>query len=268
MRPRITIITPSFNHAEWLERAMKSVLDQGYPNLEYMVLDGGSTDGSAELIESYSDRISVWRSAPDGGQVAAINRGIEESAGEIIGYLNSDDYYLPGAFDRAADAFESSDKLWAVGASVFTGERTAEVGFTIDRWTPRLPSGPRSDWVLHQWGFPQPSCFWRRELFDRVGLFDDDFRYVFDTEHGLRSVLLGHQPTLVEADLAARFLHADTKSAVDDAGWEKERKQMKKHLRALLTPTERARYMATRVLEVSGAQKVIQRRKHAATPAP
>ena len=268
MRPRITIITPNFNHAEWLERAMKSVLDQGYPNLEYMVLDGGSTDGSVELIESYSDRISLWRSGPDGGQVAAINRGIEESSGEIIGYLNSDDYYLPGAFDKAVDAFESSKNLWAVGASIFTGDRTAEVGFSIDRWTPRLPVGPRSHWVLYQWGFPQPSCFWRRELFDQVGCFDDDLLYVFDSEHGLRCLLMGEEPAIIQADLAARFLHADTKSAADDGGWNKERKLMQAKLKRLLSRRERAWYLGEKVLERSGVYRLFNAKESHAKPSP
>jgi len=265
MRPRITIITPNFNHCVWLERAMLSVLDQGYPNLEYVVLDGGSTDGSVNLIKRYADRLSRWSSGPDGGQVEAINNGIDESTGQIISYLNSDDYYLPGALERAAAAFEASDKLWAVGASVFTGARSAEVGYTTSRWIPSLPAGPRSHWLLYQWSFPQPSSFWRRELFERAGQFDAGFRYCFDTEHALRCLLEGFEPEIIEDDLAARFLHLDTKSAGDSADWQRERKLMQQKLRPLLTPVERVRYALELALERSGIYRFVNRSE---APAP
>ena len=97
--PRITIVTPSYQQGRWLERSIRSVLDQGYPNLEYMVLDGGSTDASVGIIERYGDRLARWSSGPDGGQAAAVDAGWRSATGEILGWLNSDDFYLPGTLE-------------------------------------------------------------------------------------------------------------------------------------------------------------------------
>ncbi len=106
MTPKLSVITPSFNQGEYLERTITSVLDQGYPNLEYVIVDGGSDDGSVEIIRRYEDRIDWWVSEPDEGQTDAINKGIRGTSGEIVAYINSDDYFLPGAFDRALEVFE------------------------------------------------------------------------------------------------------------------------------------------------------------------
>src|SRR5215469_5586779 len=96
--PKISIVTPSFNQAEFLEETIRSVLDQNYPNLEYVVVDGGSTDGSVDIIKKYAHRLAWWVSEPDDGQYAAINKGFKHSSGEIMAWINSDDKYLPWTF--------------------------------------------------------------------------------------------------------------------------------------------------------------------------
>src|ERR1700678_1499461 len=101
--PRITVVTPSFNQGNYLSDTIESVLGQGYPNLDYMVLDGGSTDNSVEVIKRYEKHLSFWCSEKDGGQAAAINRGFSKATGAILAWLNSDDYYLPGALKFAAE---------------------------------------------------------------------------------------------------------------------------------------------------------------------
>src|SRR5438132_13711050 len=103
--PRITVVTPSFNQAEFLERTLRSVLDQGYPNLEYVVIDGGSTDGSVDTIRRYADRLAYWVAQPDSGQYDAINKGFQRTSGEVMAWINSDDKYAPWAFAVAAEVF-------------------------------------------------------------------------------------------------------------------------------------------------------------------
>jgi glycosyltransferase involved in cell wall biosynthesis len=206
--PRLSIVTPSYNQAGFVERTLRSVLDQGYPNLEYIVVDGGSSDGSAEIIERYADQLAWWVSEPDNGQTDALNKGLRHAAGDIVAYINSDDYYLPGAFEAAVEVLEGSDALWAVGSARFVDKHDRPTA----HWRPQLPRGGRHWWILDPWGVPQAATFWRREAFDRFGLFRDDMHYVFDTEFGLRLAFAGHLPELVDRDLAVRVEHDEAKS--------------------------------------------------------
>src|SRR2546425_1055321 len=125
---RLTVITPSLNQGRYLERTILSVLDQEYEDLEYIVIDGGSTDGSAEILRRYSDRLAYWVSEPDRGQVDAINRGIQRSTGDVVAYINADDYYMPGAFAAAIDGFATQPSAGFVyGSAVAVDEQEHEI---------------------------------------------------------------------------------------------------------------------------------------------
>jgi glycosyltransferase involved in cell wall biosynthesis len=205
---KLTIITPSYNQAAFIERTLRSVLDQGYEPLEYIVVDGGSTDGSVEIIERYADQLGWWVSEPDEGQTDALNKGLAHATGDVVAYINSDDYYLPGAFDAAIEALERTDALWAVGAARFVDadDRVTEV------WRPQPPPKRRHWWILGPWGVPQAATFWRREVFERFGPFREDMHYVFDTEFGIRLALGDALPVLIDRELAVRVVHAEAKS--------------------------------------------------------
>jgi glycosyltransferase involved in cell wall biosynthesis len=248
---RLSVITPSFNQAAFLERTIRSVLDQGYEPLEYIVVDGASTDGSVEIIERYADRLAWWVSEPDAGQTDALNKGLRRATGEVIAYINSDDYYLPGAFETALGALERSDALWVAGAARFVDadDRLIEV------WKPAAPWGGRHWWLLAPWGVPQAATFWRRECFDRYGLFRDDMDYVFDTEFGLRLALAGHLPERVDRELAVRVVHEAAKSW-DRSRFEREQERFVDLFWDRLSPSERRRLVAGRRLERIGVYRV------------
>ena len=208
-QPRLTVVTPSLNQARYLERCIRSVLDQGYPNLEYIVMDGGSTDGSVEILERVSDELAYWQSRPDDGQSWAINRGIERATGDVVAYINSDDYYLPDAFEAALPLFEDPAIRWVAGACDYVNAD----GTRETLWQPKVPRGPRPRWVREIWYVPQASSFWRRDAFEEFGPLREDLHFIFDAEFGLRLALRGLTPTIVDKTLAVRFLHDEAKSA-------------------------------------------------------
>jgi len=208
--PTVTIITPSLNQAAYLERTLRSVLDQGYEPLEYLVVDGGSDDGSVEVIERYADRLAWWVSEADRGQTDALNKALRRATGDVVAYVNSDDYLLPGAIEEAVTVLDRTGANWMAGVCRFVDGDTGEVDHV---WRPELPRGRRFSWMQQPWSVPQPSTFWRRELFERYGLFREDMHYVFDTEFMLRLAYAGELPALSQRDLAVRYLHDAAKSA-------------------------------------------------------
>jgi glycosyltransferase involved in cell wall biosynthesis len=240
--PRLTVITPSLNQAQFLERTLRSVLDQEYPDLEYIVMDGGSTDGSVDILQRYDDRLSHWVSEPDKGQSWAINRGIERATGDVIAYINSDDYYLPGAFAAALPFFEDPAVRWVAGAS----EYREEDGTLDFLWLPTQPVGSRPKWVRNTWYVPQASSFWRRDVFEEFGLLRDDLNFNFDTEFGLRLALGGLLPLTFGRPLAVRYMHSEAKSA-NPEDFAREWPAVAKELRRRLTRRERARDHAARL---------------------
>jgi Glycosyl transferase family 2 len=255
MRPKLTIITPSLNQGAFLERAIRSVLDQGYENLEYVIVDGGSSDGSVEIIKRYEDRLAWWVSEPDAGQSDAINKGLAGTTGEVVGYLNSDDYYLPGAFTTAIAALQQTDARWVAGAARCVDEHDRPVGVGV--WQPTQPSEcelwlrGRHWWAVRTWCVPQPSAFWRRELFDEYGPFRRDMHFAFDAEFFLRLAYAGELPELVPDVISARVEHSAQKSA-DMKRWDPERERIVEILRPQLSRRERRRLAVARALERAG----------------
>ncbi len=175
--PSISIVTPSYNHAEFLERTIRSVLDQGYPDLEYLVIDGGSTDGSVDVIRKYEDRIDYWVSEPDRGQTHALNKGFKRATGEVCAWLNSDDMYCPGALMAAGRAFAEDPSLDFVFGNLIDVDENDRV-LRVAR---RVPYSWRT-LILCGSENHQPSAFWKRELFGKHGWLDEGLSCSMDTE--------------------------------------------------------------------------------------
>lgn len=205
--PRIALVTPSFRQARFLGRTIDSVLQQNYPALEYFVQDGGSDDGSVEVLKSYGDQLSGWVSAPDGGQSQAINAGFARTSGEIMAWLNSDDLLLPGSMATVADYFATHPQVDVVyGHRILIDEEDREIG----RWV--LP--PHSDTVLSWADFvPQETLFWRRSLWEKVGGIDESFRFAMDWDLLLRFRDAGAQMVRLPYFLGAFRIHEAQKTS-------------------------------------------------------
>jgi hypothetical protein len=174
--PRVTIVTPSFNQAQFLEETIRSVLLQGYPNLEYIVIDGGSTDGSVEIIQKYARWLAFWLSEPDRGQAHAINKGFKRATGEWLGWLNSDDCYAPAALHHLMTCSAATGATWVAGASI-------RFKNGVVRRPKRLQpvAGAFAPATLRRTqAFDQLACLWQARLFREAGPLDEDRHYVFD----------------------------------------------------------------------------------------
>jgi len=184
--PRITIVTPSYNQAAFLEATIRSVIGQGYPNLEYIIMDGGSTDGSVEIIRRYERHLYHWVSRKDNGQADAISQGFIRSTGDVLGWLNSDDMLMPGALLRVGREFAVEvPPIGLSGACVYVDEKGSP--FMVHRPISRSLTGM----LLLGHGCAQMSTFWLKRAYDKVGGLDVTMHYSFDYELFVRLRAIG-----------------------------------------------------------------------------
>jgi glycosyltransferase involved in cell wall biosynthesis len=215
--PKITIITPSYNQGQFLEETIRSVLLQNYPNLEYIVIDGGSTDNSVEIIKKYEKWIDYWVSEPDRGQAHAINKGLEIATGEVFNWLNSDDWYVEGALKKVGEAFDNAktsavafreyaiqdEKIVSIhkGSSVFKTLEETVAHFHID----------------------QPCTFFRLDKLKQIGTLNEDLHYLFDAEMWIRYLLLCGNTVVKRKEVMNYFrLHGNSKTVMQQQYFHKE----------------------------------------------
>lgn len=210
--PRITVITPSFNQGKFIERTIKSVIGQGYPDLEYIVIDGGSTDETLDILKKYGKRLK-WISGKDRGQSDAINKGIKMSSGDIIAYLNSDDLYEKDALEKVSEFFVSNpSKMWVTGRCRIIDANDREVRGPIAWYKNLLLSRYSYNALLVTNFISQPATFLRRELVEECGLFDVDHHRVMDYDYWLRAGKR-HSPGIINDWLAGFRVHAASKTS-------------------------------------------------------
>ena len=211
-RPRISIVTPSYNQAGYLEATIDSILGQGYPNLEYIVMDGGSTDGSVDIIKRHERHLTYWISEKDAGQSDAINRGFARATGDILNWINSDDRLKPGALDAIADHYRRSPGAGAwVGACELVNEKGKPIKVVV-------PRGVDDVGTMANWGreghFFQPACFISRQAWERYGPLDASLWACFDFDFFLR-VRSGLEFITCDDLLAEATIHRDAKTTAN-----------------------------------------------------
>lgn len=184
--PKISVITPTLNQGRFIERTIESVLNQGYPNLEYIVVDGGSQDGTINILKKHEKQL-VWISGKDRGQADAINKGIRMSTGNIMAYLNSDDVYEQGALKRVGEYCAAHpDAMWMTGKCRIIDEQDRETRGMITRYKNFLLKHFSYKVLLVTNPVSQPATFWRREIVNEMGIFDSNEHLVMDYEYWLR----------------------------------------------------------------------------------
>lgn len=211
----VSIITPSYNQARYLEQTIRSVLEQDYPRIEYILIDGASTDGSVEIIEKYKDRLAYWISEKDSGQAEAINKGLARASGEIVAWLNSDDFYFPGAVASAVKTFEANP-----GAGLVYGDTVA-----VDENGDFIHFPEYAQWNLadlltfHIIG--QPAVFMRREVLSKAGALDPSYHYLLDHHIWIRMASRASMVYVPERWAAGRF-HESAKNVAQAAKFGEE----------------------------------------------
>ena len=216
--PKISVVTPSFNQARYLERTILSVLEQAYPRLEYIIVDGGSTDGSQDIIRKYSNHLAWWVSEPDRGQAHAINKGLQRSTGDWLAWQNSDDVYYPGAFESLARASAAHPDVALVIGNVNLIDGADRVLRDLCFVRPTLNALLAEGMVL-----TNQAAFWRRGVHEQIGWLNESLHCAFDYDWFLRLLETG-RAAHVNRCWGGYRLHEETKTTIINDRCQKERK--------------------------------------------
>lgn len=205
--PKISIITPSYNQGQFIEQTILSVIGQNYPNLEYIIIDGGSNDNTVEIIKKYETHISYWVSEKDNGQSEAINKGFNRATGSILAWLNSDDYYLPNTLLEIANKFSVDKPKIVFGNCIHIREGTNIIlGSQVDK-----KHGSFN--LLYEDYIIQPSSFWNKRTWDLVGNVNEKFNYVFDWEWFIKAANKGVEFESCQQYFSVYRIHENHKSS-------------------------------------------------------
>jgi glycosyltransferase involved in cell wall biosynthesis len=214
--PKITVVTPSYNQAQFIERTILSILSQNYPNLEYFIIDGGSTDTTVDIIKKYEDRINYWISEKDSGQTEAINKGMQRATGDIVCYINSDDVLLPGSLKYVADYFfkhQNIDFIMGISLEIDLNDYITKQTHTIlNKWFAKNGC----------YNINQQGMFWKRSIFEKNGFFRADFHACMDAEFVIRSLTNNVHIQEINKPLGAIRVYSTTKTAQGGLIWSRD----------------------------------------------
>lgn len=221
---KVTIVTPSYNQGSFIEETIDSVLAQNIPHLEYIVMDGGSTDNTVDIIRKYERHLTYWQSKPNEGQATSIKAGFARGSGEILGWINSDDLYERGVLSKMAELFEAD-----LSAKLAYGDYS--LLYPDGRLVPKPKISFDFEMCLYSYlMIPQPSSFWRRTVWDAVGGVNPKYHFAFDYDFFLRAAShLAGEPSAIRhvSDLWSRFrVHPSSKSVSQRGRFAAEHEQI------------------------------------------
>ncbi len=210
--PKISVITPSYNQGQFIEETILSVIGQDYPNLEYIVIDGGSNDNTVDILKKYEKQFAYWVSEKDSGQSEAINKGFKKATGEIVCWLNSDDIFIKDALHKVVKFFNENQELDLVNGQLILIDEHSRIlssNFNIEQ----------NKWYAKHgiYYISQPSLFWKREIFDKVGFLREDFHASMDLDFLIKIFKNNFKVGHLEKILAGFRIHNSSKSS---AGWD------------------------------------------------
>lgn len=244
MYPKITVITPSFNQAEFLERTIKSVLDENYPNLEYIIMDGGSTDGSVEIIKKYEKHLAYWVSERDQGQSHAINKGLKMATGDWVAWQNSDDIYYPGVFQAVVEAAKKYPKVGLIIGDMNLIDENDMLIRDMHYVAPSYKAMVAEGMVLSN-----QSAFWRRDVHNAIGMMDESLHLGFDFDWFLR--LTKHVKSVsVNKCLGAFRIHGMAKTQTMPVKNVEIHKMIRQRHNAVMPKWKKSLYKLKRMLQL------------------
>ncbi|MBB6610339.1 glycosyltransferase [Pontibacter sp. Tf4] len=208
--PKISIVIPSYNQGQYIEQTIKSIVDQQYPALELIVIDGGSQDSTIEVLQKYDDFITYWVSEPDNGQAHAINKGLAIATGEVFNWINSDDYLEPGALHSIGNYFRENNNINAVIGRIRYFDENGELFITNRFNSYTLPE------AITCLEMAQPAMFLKKMCFNKVGTLNENLHFAFDFEWWVRYLLIHHndRSTLEVDNIFANFRHHEKSKSV------------------------------------------------------
>jgi glycosyltransferase involved in cell wall biosynthesis len=223
MNPKFSIIIPSYNQGHFIKQTIDSILSQSYKNVDVLVIDGGSTDNTVDVLKTYDDKI-FWISEKDRGQTHAINKGLAIAKGDIIAYLNSDDYYLEDILKKVATVFETDKEvLWLTGDYLIVDEKGKTIQSLIGKYKSFFRNKLSFNLLSVLNPINQPSTFFSKKMIDLVGDFNEELHYTMDYEYWLRAIKK-QKPIILKDKLSAFRIHSTSK------GGSQYKKQFKEEL--------------------------------------
>jgi len=221
--PKISVVTPSYNQGQYIEETILSVIGQEYPALEYIIIDGGSTDNSTAIIKKYEQQIAYWISEKDNGQSEAINKGFIKATGDIVCWVNSDDMLLPGSLRIVAEYFSKHPDVMFINGNTLRINPRSEILFNNYILC-------QSSWFARHgiFNMSQPAMFWRRELFEKTGYINEGFHAMMDLEFLIRIFESKAKIGQIDRTLSAIRIHNVTKTSVGGPIWENDKKNIRR----------------------------------------